>query len=736
MLSIYNTLTKTVEEIRPIVPGRVTMYTCGPTVYRYAHIGNLRTYLMADWIRRILEADGNEVYHIKNITDVGHMRQELAEAGGDKMIMAALAEGKSLQEIGEFYADWFWKDEERTNIKPAHVFPWASHHIPEMLDMVGRLMNHGKAYEAGGNIYFDVNSYPEYGKLSRNFGGDLLEGVRAEADPLKHDARDFTLWKAAEPGRDVKWDSPWGEGFPGWHIECSAMAHKYLGEHFDIHTGGVDNVFPHHEDEIAQSEGTFGQQHVNYWVHGQHLLADGAKMAKSAGNVFLIEDLVVRGFDPLAFRYLCMTVRYRHRMNFTFTSLRAAEKALTGLRNRLWTWRNASGNGSAQHTPSGDAEVWRKRFWDAVHNDLDLPTALAITWEMARSELPPGDKVDLLLDFDRVFGLDLHQVPMQYEIGPATSEAITRRAALRDQSSYADADAVRSEVIANGMVVEDAGTTTRVRPQTPLELQSARWPSVSASREIPSLLDEPDRYDFTFVLNAYDYVDDVRRCVEAVMKHTRGASVEMIVVDNGSTDGTAEYLEQAQTEHANLRVIHCDHVVGDAAGKNIGLKQARGKYIVLLDASTEVVGDIMSPVAEQLADPTVGVFGPYGLTTDDMQHFHEEVDRGEADAMQAYCMAFRRADLRTVGLMHESFRFYRNLDIDYCFQFKNAGYRVVCDSGLPLVRHEHRQWEELEENQRDELSRKNFGRFLKRWGNRPDLLINPAARGFDTGFRH
>ena len=202
----------------------------------------------------------------------------------------------------------------------------------------------------------------------------------------------------------------------------------------------------------------------------------------------------------------------------------------------------------------------------------------------------------------------------------------------------------------------------------------------------------------------------------------------MIVVDNGSTDGTAEYLEQAQAEHDNLSVIHCDHVVGDAAGKNIGFKQARGKYLVLLDASTEVVGDIMGPVREHLSDSTIGVFGPYGLTTDDMQHFHEEVDRGEADAMQAYCMAFRRADLNSVGLMHESFRFYRNLDIDYCFQFKNAGYRVVCDSSLPLVRHEHRQWEELEENQRDELSRKNFGRFLKRWGNRPDLLINPAAR--------
>ena len=736
MLSIYNTLTKTVEEIRPITPGKVSMYTCGPTVYRYAHVGNLRTYLMADWIRRVLEANGQEVYHIKNITDVGHMRQELAEAGGDKMIMAALAEGKSLQEIGEFYAGVFWQDEERINIKPAHVFPWASHHIPEMLEMVGTLMDNGGAYEAGGNVYFDVNSFPDYGKLSRNFGGDLLEGVRAEADPLKRDPRDFTLWKAAEPGRDVKWDSRWGEGFPGWHIECSAMAHKYLGEHFDIHTGGVDNVFPHHEDEIAQSEGAFGERHVNYWVHGQHLLADGAKMAKSAGNVFLIEDLTMRGFDPLAFRYLCMTVRYRHRMNFTFTSLRAAEKALTGLRNRIWVWRNLSSNGAGGHELSADAAVWRQRFWDAVHNDLDLPTALAITWGMVRSELSAEDKLALMLDFDRVFGLDLDQVPAQYDIGPANSDAIVRRSALRGDAAYSDADAMRAEIVASGMVVEDTGGLTRVRPQTALELQESRWPSISASREVPSLLNEPDEYEFTFLLNAYDYVDDVRRCVEAVLRHSRGASAELIVVDNGSTDGTAEYLENAQAEHENLRVIHCDHVVGDAAGKNIGLKQARGRYIVLLDASTEVVGDVMGPVAEQLSDPSVGVFGPYGLTTDDMQHFHEEVDRGEADAMQAYCMAFRRADLAGVGLMHESFRFYRNLDIDYCFQFKNAGYRVVCDSSLPLVRHEHRQWEELDENQRNELSRKNFGRFLKRWGGRPDLLINPAARGFDTGYRH
>ena len=736
MLHIYNTLTKSVEEIRTMTPGRITMYTCGPTVYRYAHIGNLRTYLMADWIRRILAVDGNEVYHIKNITDVGHMRQELVEAGGDKMILAALAEGKTVQEIAQFYADCFWQDEARLNILPAHVFPWASQHIPEMLTMVGALMDNGAAYAAGGNIYFDVNSCPDYGKLSRNFGDELLEGVRADADPLKRDPRDFTLWKAAEPGRDVKWDSPWGEGFPGWHIECSAMAHKYLGERFDIHTGGVDNVFPHHEDEIAQSEGAFGARHVNYWVHGQHLLADGAKMAKSAGNVFLIEDLAGRGFDPLSFRYLCMTVRYRHRMNFTFTSLRAAEKALTNLRNRVWHWQNEPEDGGARLDDRSIVEDWRKRFWDAVRNDLDLPRGLAITWDMAGSGLPAADKLELILDFDRVFGLNLDDVPAQYDVGPDVSELIARRRALRQQAAFDAADRLRADAVSGGMVVEDTGAATRVRPQTALERQAARWSSVSASREIPSLLEQSDLYDYSFVINAYDYVDDVRRCVEAILRYTGRASAEVIVVDNGSTDGTADYLEAAQAEHGNVRVIHCDHVVGDAAGKNIGIKQARGRYIVVMDASTEVVGDILTPIADQLSDASIGVFGPYGLTTDDMQHFHEEVERGDADAMQAYCMAFRRADLPSVGLMHESYRFYRNLDIDYCFQFKNAGYRIVCDSGLPLVRHEHRQWEELDENQRNELSRKNFGRFLKRWGNRPDLLINPAAQGFDTGFRH
>ena len=732
MLRIYNTLAKRVEEIEPAEPGKVSMYTCGPTVYRDAHIGNLRTYMMADWIRRALMHHGLQVHHVKNITDVGHMRQELVETGGDKMILAALAEGKTVQEIAELYAGRFHRDEARLNIMDAHVFPWASQHIPEMLSIVGALVEKGHAYERGGNVYFDVPSFSDYGKLSRNTGVDLLEGVRAEADPMKRDPRDFTLWKAAEPGRDVKWDSRWGEGFPGWHIECSAMASKYLGEFFDIHTGGVDNIFPHHEDEIAQSEAAFGGPHVRYWVHAQHLLADGAKMAKSSGNVFLVEELIERGFDPLTFRYLCMTVLYRHRMNFTFTSLKAAEKALTNLRTRLWQWSmEPDGNGHG-----AEADEYRRRFWDAVDSDLNLPGALAITWEMVRSSLPGRAKMGLLLEFDEMFGLDLHKAPDANSVSEEIVASLREREALRERQTWETADSLRARLSASGYVIEDAPDGSRARPKTQMEQRLEKWDSVSSSREVSSRLDEDPTYDFTFVLNAYGYPEDVRRCVNGMLRHSQDYSAEVIVVDSGSTDGTGEMLEEMQQGHDNLRVFHCDHVIGDAASKNIGIKQSLGRHIIIVDGSAEIVGDILGTVREKLSDPSVGIFGPYGLTTDDMQHFHEEVDEGEADAMQAYCMSFRREAVNTVGLMREVFRFYRNLDIDYCFQFKDKGYRVLADSSLPIVRHEHRQWTELDDNQRDELSRKNFGRFLRRWGNRPDLLIAADARGFGGGFRH
>ena len=245
-------------------------------------------------------------------------------------------------------------------------------------------------------------------------------------------------------------------------------------------------------------------------------------------------------------------------------------------------------------------------------------------------------------------------------------------------------------------------------------------------------MNQPADLDFTFILNAYGYPSDVKRCVEGMLQHSGNHAVEAIVIDNGSTDGTGELLEEMQGRHPELKVVHADHVIGDAASKNIGLMQSRGRNIVVMDGSAEITGNILDSISKTLSDPTVGIFGPWGLSTPDMQHFHEEVDDGDADAMQAYCMAFRREEINNVGLMRECFRFYRNLDIDYCFQFKDKGFRVVADSTLPLVRHEHRQWTELDDNQRDELSRKNFGRFLKRWGNRPDLLIAADAVGFDN----
>jgi cysteinyl-tRNA synthetase len=420
-------------------------------------------------------------------------------------------------------------------------------------------------------------------------------------------------------------------------------------------------------------------------------------------------------------------------MNFTFNSLKAAEKALTNLRDRIWLWKNLP---PMSELPE-ETEGWRRRFWDTVENDLDMPGALALTWELVRSELPGQAKMALLLEFDQIYGLDLDQVPQEYQLPEPVASTVGERGSLRQQADYTAADALRSNIVAQGYLLEDTVEAPRVRPKTAMEQQLQRWSAVSSSREVESLLGRPSKYDFTFILNAYGYREDVERCVGSMLKHTGGYTSEIIVVDNGSTDGTAEWLEEFQAGHDSVRVIHCDHNIGDAAGKNIGIKQSLGNNIIVLDGSTEIVGDILGPIRERLAEESVGIFGPYGLSTDDLQHFHEEVEQGEADAMQAYCMAFRREAVNGVGLMRECFRFYRNLDIDYCFQFKDKGYRIVADSSLPFARHEHRQWTELDDNQRDELSRKNFGRFLRRWGQRPDLLITADAQGFRDAFhRH
>ncbi len=725
MLRIYNTLNKRVEPVSTVEPGIARIYTCGPTVYRYAHVGNLRSYLMADWIRRALVESGTKVIHVKNITDVGHMRQEQLERGGDKVILAALAEGKTPGEIADFYTEAFHADEAKMNILPADEFPRATDHVPEMLDVIRRLLDNGYAYEAEGNIYFDVARYKPYGQLSGNLGRDLMEGVRVEADPLKRDPRDFTLWKAAEPGRDVKWDSPWGEGFPGWHIECSAMSTRYLGREQDLHTGGVDNIFPHHEGEIAQSEAAFGNKYVRHWVHGQHLLADGVKMSKSAGNEFILADLERRGFEPLAFRYLCLTVKYRRRLNFTFSALKAAQRGLTRLRDRVWVWQSDGAHPNGADGSGG--QQWTREFWEAVEDDLNMPRALSVAWAMVQSDVPPRRKLEILLEMDRVLGLDLARVPHSYPLSQETLNILTDRESYRARSSYERSDRIRVDLGEQGYQVRDTRHGPMTRPKTSFELVEERWPSVSSPREVTSYVDSPSTKGFSVVITASGYLDDVKRCVNSLLRHSLDSDAEFVVVDNGSTDGTAEWLEGMQNRHESVRVLHCDHQLGEAQAKNIGLALSRGRIIVLLDTSIEVTGDFLPRINESLQDASVGVTGPWGIISENLRHFHEEVTEGDADAMQGYCFAFRRELLAKTGLLRECFRFYRNLDLDFSFQFRDMGYRILADGDLPLVRHEHRQWANLGEDERDQLSRRNFRHFFKRWGNRKDLLVSNSA---------
>lgn len=724
VLRLYNTLTRRVEQVRPLEAGLLKMYTCGPTVYRDAHIGNLRSYLMADWIRRALEAQGVRVNHVKNITDVGHMRQEMLERGDDKVVAAAIAEGKTPAEIADFYSQRFFADEERLNILRAAWFPRATDHIREMIEIVERLVEIGYAYEEEGNVYFSVSAFAGYGRLSGNIHEEeLAEAVRVEADPLKRDPRDFTLWKAAEPGRELRWNSPWGPGFPGWHIECSAMSIKYLGRRFDIHTGGVDNVFPHHEGEMAQSEGFTGDYVVNHWVHGQHLLADGVKMAKSAGNSFVLSDIESQDIDPLAFRYLCLTARYSNRVNFTFAALKAAQRGLLRLYDRVWEWTNIS-EGVPEEQDETAAGEWKARFLEHINSDLDLPAALAVTWRMVRSQLPVKLKLRLLSEYDAVLGLGLGDVPTGFQAPEKIRRLNERRTRLRMQGRYEEADAIRDKLDAAGYLVRDVVSGSLVRRKTAWEERQERWPSLSSSSEAPSFVGEDDVVDFTVAIVACNYLHDVRRCVESSLTWLRDRSAEVVIVDNGSTDGTAEWCEQLARTDARVRVVHADHVLGEGAAKSIALKQSRGSTVVLLDTSVEVMGDIFGRIDLALADNSIGVFGPFGLRTPDLLHFHEgEGEAGDMDAMQSYCFAFRRRRLEDVGLMRESFRFYRNLDLDYSFHFKDKGYRVVADPTLPVVRHEHRVWSALPEGERDTMSRKNYGRFLDKWAGRTDLLV-------------
>ena len=584
-----------------------------------------------------------------------------------------------------------------------------------MVDITRTLVDKGFAYEVQGNVYFEVSRFPDYGKLSGQRGEQLLEGVRAEVDPLKRDRRDFALWKAAEPGRTLKWLSPWGDGFPGWHIECSAMGAKFLGPQIDFHTGGVDNVFPHHEDEIAQSEAAQGDRHVRYWVHGQHLLVDGLKMAKSTGNTYTVDDLEGRGFEPLAFRYLCATAHHRKRLNFTFASLRAAQKGLTRLRRKL-------------HEPDGritkkarvEVGQLRRQFWESAADDLALPGGLALAWKVARSRLPGTLKRELLMDFDRLLGLELLKPEPRIEPATEVRQLLGERAAARSSGDYPRADELRSQILAMGYEVRDARPGTLALPVPGWAGEAA---TISSSRDVESLLEGPPEVEFTLSVTASQGCPELERCVQSLLRWAGDRSVEILAVDNGLDAECGPYLDTLAERDPRVRAFHADHFLGTAAARNVSLRQARGRRVVFIDTSVEVTGDVLPALGRLLDDESVGVAGRWGVVTGDIRSFEEAAASGDVDAVEGYLMAFPRDVLRRVGLLDEKYRFYRHLDLDLSFAVRSLGYRAVIDTGLPVVRHEHVEWAATPPEERDRLSKRNFYRFLHKWGERTDLLV-------------
>ncbi|HET6379555.1 MAG TPA: cysteine--tRNA ligase [candidate division Zixibacteria bacterium] len=458
---LYNSLTRQIENLEPVTPGRVTIYTCGSTVYRYAHIGNLRTYLFGDLLRRVLRYLGYEVLYVKNITDVGHMR----ETGEDPILTAAEVEGKTPRQIAEYYTQAWLEDERLLNMERADVMPKATDHIAEMIGLIQVLLERGLAYEVNGNVYYDVSEFPGYGQLSGQRLDQMRAGHRVDVEPDKRDPEDFALWKRAEPGRVMKWPSPWGEGFPGWHIECSAMSMKYLGRRFDIHTGGIDLKFPHHEGEIAQSEGVTGERVVSIWMHGEFLTLGDAKMAKSAGNVIRVSDLPEKGFEPLAFRYLALTAHYRSKLDFTEQAMHAAASGLRRLRRAVAEGGSDGADVDLSAAPMADH---RARFVEAISEDLGLPSALSVAHAVASADdLTPPQRRALLLDFDRVLGLSLDAPPEEplTELPEGAAELLERRAAARAARDFATSDRLRDQLAAMGVEVRDTpeGQVTTVR---------------------------------------------------------------------------------------------------------------------------------------------------------------------------------------------------------------------------------------------------------------------------------
>ncbi|MCE1165385.1 MAG: cysteine--tRNA ligase [Bacteroidetes bacterium] len=455
-LFLFNTLSRQKEEFIPIEDGKAGMYCCGPTVYNFAHIGNLRAYFFEDILKRVLLYNGFKVKHVMNITDVGHLVSDDDE-GEDKMEKGANREGKTVWEIAEFYTEAFKSDIAMLNIIPPTIYCKATDFIKEQVEMVKCLDNKGYTYSTNDGVYFDTQKFPEYGKLALLDIEGLEEGKRiAFSDEKKHKT-DFALWKFSPKNqkRQMEWESPWGTGFPGWHIECSAMSIKFLGRHFDIHCGGVDHIPIHHTNEIAQAEACTGEKFVNYWLHGEFLIEEKGKMSKSAGEFLRLKTLVDKGYSPLDYRYFLLMTHYRKKIKFSFENLDAARNGFQNLKNKLKEIKGALKD--AKEGLSDEATKYRTKFIDSINDDLNIGEGLAILWDVLKSELDANDKINLANEFDRILGLDLAKIEAE-QAGDIPSEVIelaNKRKEAKAAKDFKLADELRQQIKDKGYELLD-----------------------------------------------------------------------------------------------------------------------------------------------------------------------------------------------------------------------------------------------------------------------------------------
>ena len=457
-MRIYNTLTKRVEEFKPNVEGKVAMYTCGPTVYHFAHIGNLRSYIMEDVLEKTLRYIGYDVKRVMNITDVGHLTSD-ADTGEDKMLKGAKREHKSVMDIAKFYTDAFFSDAGKLNIKTPDVVEPATNCIAEFIHMIEVLLEKDYAYISGDNVYFDTSKLKEYYVFANQKETELLEGVRddVDVDENKRNKSDFVLWftKSKFDDQELKWDSPWGYGYPGWHIECSCISMKHLGEYMDIHCGGVDNIFPHHTNEIAQSESYLGHKWCNYWFHVHHLIDKNGKMSKSKGDFLTVSLLEEKGYSPLAYRMFCLQSHYRKPLEFSFDTLDNVSSAYTKLLNRI---SNLKDDGEV------DTKVFEEydgKFKDALSDDLNTSMAITIVYDALKADTNDATKKALMGSFDKVLSLGLLEgAPVKEENTDSELESfvnakIEERKEAKKAKDFAKADAIRAELLAMGIALED-----------------------------------------------------------------------------------------------------------------------------------------------------------------------------------------------------------------------------------------------------------------------------------------